>query len=164
MRVPLGAIENGREHFRRLVDHYAFEDQGGLLYNCVDFDEAKRCFEHLASFVTALEDANTKKSKMIERLNEKVQKLQEQNYHLENAFKEEKQRLSSAEEMIDAYEAHSNYIRNFTIDEAEAVAKNIEMVPATGWNDEEVKWWKLGGLNCSMAIEADIRSLKHKGK
>lgn len=48
--LPLGAIENGREHLRRLVEHYDFECEGGPLRNCVDFTEAAACFEHLVDW------------------------------------------------------------------------------------------------------------------
>lgn len=47
--IHFGAIENGREHLRRLVDHYEFECEGGSLRNCVDYQEAVRCFERLVN-------------------------------------------------------------------------------------------------------------------
>lgn len=43
--LPIGAIENGREFLRRLTDHYRFECEGGWLENCVEYQEAIRCFE-----------------------------------------------------------------------------------------------------------------------
>ena len=57
---PVGAIENGREHFRRLVEHYEFECEGGLLRNCSDFQDALRCFEFLAesAMIAASEPEN----------------------------------------------------------------------------------------------------------
>ena len=51
---PTGAIENGREHLRRLIEHYDFECEGGPLRNCADFQEAVRCFETLAAWVAEL--------------------------------------------------------------------------------------------------------------
>lgn len=47
--VPLGAIVNGREHARRLVEHYAFKDpRDHMLEHCHDWIELMRCFECLA--------------------------------------------------------------------------------------------------------------------
>lgn len=52
-QIPAGAIENGREHFRRLAEHYDFECEGGPLHNCTDFISARQCFEHLTEYVQA---------------------------------------------------------------------------------------------------------------
>jgi hypothetical protein len=52
-QVPVGAIENGREFIRRLEEHYTFECDGGPLRLCVEWDELKRCFEHLAQYAAA---------------------------------------------------------------------------------------------------------------
>jgi hypothetical protein len=50
--VPLGAIINGREHARRLVESYGFSDLADhRLELCTDWVEFLRCFEHLASYV-----------------------------------------------------------------------------------------------------------------
>ncbi|MCJ2009764.1 hypothetical protein [Methylobacterium sp. J-092] len=46
--VPEGAIHNGRECLRRLVEHYHFEDDGHPLRMCSEYDDAVRCFEVLA--------------------------------------------------------------------------------------------------------------------
>ena len=59
---PTGAIENGREFFRRLEDVYAFECEGGALSNCAEWQELRRCFDalvdHVAEQSSALEAAN----------------------------------------------------------------------------------------------------------
>ena len=49
-RQPLGAVENGREHFRRLTEHYAFEDDLHPLAGCSDFQELRDCFEALVQW------------------------------------------------------------------------------------------------------------------
>lgn len=50
--VPLGAIINGREHARRLVESYGFADLADhKLELCTDWIELLRCFEHLADYV-----------------------------------------------------------------------------------------------------------------
>lgn len=54
--TPLGAIENGREHFRRLAEYYDFScASSGRLENCIDYSEAVRCFECLVDHITTLE-------------------------------------------------------------------------------------------------------------
>ncbi|EOC8655762.1 hypothetical protein QBC88_000039 [Citrobacter freundii] len=47
--VPLGAIENGRAFAERL-ETYPFECQGGNLNMCSDWQELRRCFEHLSEW------------------------------------------------------------------------------------------------------------------
>ncbi|EOX4270002.1 hypothetical protein ACPIXP_002493 [Citrobacter freundii] len=47
--VPLGAIENGRTFAERL-EAYPFECQGGNLNMCSDWQELRRCFEHLSEW------------------------------------------------------------------------------------------------------------------
>ncbi|MBV0673993.1 hypothetical protein KTO03_22085 [Klebsiella pneumoniae] len=47
--VPLGAIENGRAFAERL-EAYLFECQGGNLNMCSDWQELRRCFEHLSEW------------------------------------------------------------------------------------------------------------------
>ncbi|WP_205529866.1 hypothetical protein [Klebsiella pneumoniae] len=47
--VPLGAIENGRAFADRL-EAYPFECQGGNLNMCSDWQELRRCFEHLSEW------------------------------------------------------------------------------------------------------------------
>jgi len=48
MEIPTGAIENGREHLRRLREHYEFECEAGSLENCIDYSSAVHCFEVMA--------------------------------------------------------------------------------------------------------------------
>lgn len=48
--VPLGAIENGRAFADRL-EAYPFECEGGNLNMCSDWQELRRCFEHLSEWV-----------------------------------------------------------------------------------------------------------------
>lgn len=50
---PLGAIINGRTHAERL-EFTGFECEGGNLLLCTDWVEFRRCFEHLADYVSAL--------------------------------------------------------------------------------------------------------------
>ncbi|WP_064748681.1 hypothetical protein [Lysobacter antibioticus] len=45
--APAGAIENGRALFEH-IEVMDFECEGGPLRNCVDWNELRRCFEHLA--------------------------------------------------------------------------------------------------------------------
>ncbi|MEP9135608.1 hypothetical protein [Enterobacter roggenkampii] len=47
--VPMGAIENGRAFADRL-EAYPFECQGGNLNMCSDWQELRRCFEHLSEW------------------------------------------------------------------------------------------------------------------
>ncbi|WP_247609162.1 hypothetical protein [Enterobacter ludwigii] len=47
--VPMGAIENGRAFAERL-EAYPFECQGGNLNMCSDWQELRRCFEHLSEW------------------------------------------------------------------------------------------------------------------
>ncbi|EIC3155971.1 hypothetical protein K9015_003290 [Salmonella enterica] len=47
--VPLGAIENGRAFAERL-EAYPFECHGGNLNMCSDWQELRRCFEHLSEW------------------------------------------------------------------------------------------------------------------
>ena len=47
---PNGAIHNGREFFRRVEEFYDFECEGGPLKNCVEWQQAKDCFEYLVGF------------------------------------------------------------------------------------------------------------------
>ncbi|OCO64328.1 hypothetical protein AN690_0200710 [Citrobacter freundii] len=47
--VPMGAIENGRAFADRL-DAYQFECQGGNLNMCSDWQELRRCFEHISEW------------------------------------------------------------------------------------------------------------------
>ena len=51
LEPPIGAIENGREHFRRLAEHYNFSCEGGPLELCHEFQEALRCFEAMAEWI-----------------------------------------------------------------------------------------------------------------
>lgn len=48
---PIGAVVNGREFARRLVDHYNFECEACSLENCTDFQNFINCFEFLADYV-----------------------------------------------------------------------------------------------------------------
>lgn len=48
--VPLGAIENGSAFADRL-ENYQFECEGGNLNMCSDWQEFRRCFEHLSEWV-----------------------------------------------------------------------------------------------------------------
>ena len=54
--APLGAIINGRTHMDRL-EGYPFECEAGPLTLCTDWVELRRCFEHLADWVQALDAA-----------------------------------------------------------------------------------------------------------
>lgn len=47
--VPMGAIENGRAFAERL-ETYPFECQGGDLNMCSDWQELRRCFDHLSEW------------------------------------------------------------------------------------------------------------------
>jgi len=47
--VPMGAIENGRAFAERL-EAYPFECQGGDLNMCSDWQELRRCFDHLSEW------------------------------------------------------------------------------------------------------------------
>jgi len=49
LEVPMGAIENGRVFADRL-EAYPFECQGGNLNMCSDWQELRRCFEHLSEW------------------------------------------------------------------------------------------------------------------
>lgn len=49
LEVPMGAIENGRAFAERL-EAYPFECQGGNLNMCSDWQELRRCFEHLSEW------------------------------------------------------------------------------------------------------------------
>lgn len=49
---PAGAIVNGRTLIER-IEAYPFESQGGGLRMCSDWHELRRCFEHLADYVSA---------------------------------------------------------------------------------------------------------------
>lgn len=49
IEVPLGAIENGRAFADRL-EAYPFECQGGDLNMCSDWQELRRCFDHLSEW------------------------------------------------------------------------------------------------------------------
>ncbi len=54
---PIGAIENGREHMRRLLEHYHFtEAEGHLLQNCSDFAGLQQCFEAMADWIAEESD------------------------------------------------------------------------------------------------------------
>ena len=48
---PAGAIVNGRTLMER-IEAYPFESQGGDLRMCSDWHELRRCFEHLADYVS----------------------------------------------------------------------------------------------------------------
>ncbi|WP_139247696.1 hypothetical protein [Hyphomicrobium sp. CS1GBMeth3] len=50
---PTGAIENGRVLLQRVVAHYDFECEAGKLVNCWEFDEAVRCFEAMAEWISS---------------------------------------------------------------------------------------------------------------
>lgn len=52
--APLGAIENGRVFLQRLSDHYDFNCEAGSLVNCSDYQEAVRCFEFIAQWISGL--------------------------------------------------------------------------------------------------------------
>lgn len=47
--VPMGAIENGRAFAERL-EAYPFECQGGDLNMCSDWQELRRCFDHISEW------------------------------------------------------------------------------------------------------------------
>lgn len=53
---PIGAIENGREHMRRLLDHYDFQCEGGPLRNCTEFQQLQQCFEVMAEWIAEESD------------------------------------------------------------------------------------------------------------
>jgi hypothetical protein len=46
--IPFGAIENGRAFMDRVENHYDFTCEAGPLVSCYEWQEARRCFEHLA--------------------------------------------------------------------------------------------------------------------
>ena len=48
---PAGAIVNGRTLMER-IEAYPFESKGGDLRMCSDWHELRRCFEHLADYVS----------------------------------------------------------------------------------------------------------------
>jgi hypothetical protein len=49
-----GAIHNGREFLRRLVEHYDFKEANGHdLAHCYEYQEALKCFEHMAEWIEA---------------------------------------------------------------------------------------------------------------
>ena len=48
---PAGAIVNGRTLMDR-IEAYPFESEGGDLRMCSDWHELRRCFEHLADYVS----------------------------------------------------------------------------------------------------------------
>lgn len=48
---PAGAIVNGRTLMER-IEAYPFESEGGDLRMCSDWHELRRCFEHLADYVS----------------------------------------------------------------------------------------------------------------
>ena len=45
---PFGAIDSGKELFRRLVEHYDFKCEAGPLVRCIEFDQLKACFDAMA--------------------------------------------------------------------------------------------------------------------
>lgn len=47
---PMGAIENGRAFMNRIEQHYDFEGEAGPLRNCYEWQELRRCFDHLAAW------------------------------------------------------------------------------------------------------------------
>ncbi len=47
---PLGAIENGRAFMDRVEHQYDFTCEAGPLASCYEWQEARRCFEYLASW------------------------------------------------------------------------------------------------------------------
>ncbi|MWF13632.1 hypothetical protein [Escherichia coli] len=49
IEAPLGSIENGRAFADRL-EGYPFECEGGNLNMCSDWQELRRCFEHLSEW------------------------------------------------------------------------------------------------------------------
>lgn len=49
---PAGAIVNGRTLMDR-IEAYPFESEGGDLRMCSDWHELRRCFEHLADYVSS---------------------------------------------------------------------------------------------------------------
>ena len=53
---PTGAIENGREHMRRLLEHYDFNCEAGSLRNCTEFHDLRRCFEVMAEWISEESD------------------------------------------------------------------------------------------------------------
>lgn len=61
--VPIGAIENGREFLRRLVDHYDFQCEAGNLRWCYEYQELVRCFEHMAEYIQTTAPATEKCSR-----------------------------------------------------------------------------------------------------
>lgn len=51
---PAGAIENGRESLRRLVEHYKFTDEEGhLLKMVVEWACLEQAFEYMADYLSA---------------------------------------------------------------------------------------------------------------
>lgn len=52
--VPQGAIHNGRAFADRLESEYKFECEAGPLHLCSDWQELRRCFEHLADWASML--------------------------------------------------------------------------------------------------------------
>ncbi len=74
--LPLGAIHNGQEHFRRLVDFYEFNCIAGPLINCVDFKCAEQCFNHLANEITTLKAENDRLREALEKIIERSENEQ----------------------------------------------------------------------------------------
>jgi hypothetical protein len=48
---PIGAIENGREHMRRLLEHYDLVFHDGALRDYPDFQQLQQCFEVMAEWI-----------------------------------------------------------------------------------------------------------------
>ena len=53
---PFGAIDSGKELFRRLVEHYDFKCEAGPLVRCIEFDQLKACFDAMAEYIEDVGD------------------------------------------------------------------------------------------------------------
>lgn len=66
VEAPNGAIHNGRVFMNRLDGDYSFECDAGLLRNCSDWQELKRCFEAMAEYIERADLAPTVNAALVE--------------------------------------------------------------------------------------------------
>ena len=71
---PAGAIVNGRTLMDR-IEAYPFESEGGDLRMCSDWHELRRCFEHLADYVSPRPAPSAPKDDQIAALVNKVRDI-----------------------------------------------------------------------------------------
>lgn len=71
---PAGAIVNGRTLMDR-IEAYPFESEGGDLRMCSDWHELRRCFEHLADYVSPRPAPSVLKDDQIAALVNKVRDI-----------------------------------------------------------------------------------------